>query len=87
MWQWGIGPHIYSVGPSSNKWSASYLFRSLPLPREIAPNNWLTGGWLGPRHGLGTLEKRKICNSFGIELRQRGRPVRILATEQLRLLN
>jgi hypothetical protein len=59
MWQWGIAPHIHSVGPSGNKWSASYLFRFLALPREIAPNNWLTGGWLGPRHGLVTLEKRK----------------------------
>lgn len=57
-----------------------------PPPREIAHSNWLIDGWLCPRHGLGTLEKRKICYFFGIELRQRGRPAVMLATELLRLL-
>jgi hypothetical protein len=52
---------------------------------ERAPGTHWIGGWVGPRTGLGDVERRKILPPLGLELRPLGRPI-VIPTELSRLL-
>jgi hypothetical protein len=54
------------------EWSASRTGRF--TPGEKAPGTQWTGGWVGPRAGLGLAKKRKFLILPGHERRPFGRP-------------
>jgi hypothetical protein len=49
------------------EWSASRPGRALP-PGERTPGTHWIGGWVGPRAGLDTGARRKICPCWGSNL-------------------
>jgi hypothetical protein len=54
----GIAPQFLSSAQNGGEWSASRSGRL--TPGEIAPGTHWIWGWVGPRVGLDTAEKRKI---------------------------
>jgi hypothetical protein len=63
-------------------WSASRLCRF--TPGERAPGTHWIGGWVSPRDGLDTVERRKFLTLPGLELRPLGRPTRSQSLYRLR---
>jgi hypothetical protein len=60
-------------------------FTPWPLyPEERAPGTHWIGGWVDPRAGLDSAEKRKFLTLPGLELRPLGRPVRSQSLYRLR---
>jgi hypothetical protein len=60
--------HIFlTLALTGGEWSASCPCRF--TPGERAPGTHLIGGWVGPRAGLGEVEKRKILPLSELELR------------------
>jgi hypothetical protein len=51
---------------------------------EKAPGTYWREGWVGPRAGLDTVEKRKVLPLTGLELRPLGRPARSQSLYRLR---
>jgi hypothetical protein len=59
--------HIFlTLAQVEGEWSASRPGRF--TPRERAPGTHSIGGWVGPRAGLGNVEKRKFLTLPGLEL-------------------
>jgi hypothetical protein len=65
----GIAPLFLTSALDIGELSAS-------RPSRFTPGTRWIGGWVGPRDGLGDLEKRKFLTQPGPELRPLGRPVR-----------
>jgi hypothetical protein len=60
--------HIFLMSAlAEGEWSASRPCRF--NPRENAPGTHWIGSWVGPRAGLGCVEKRKFLMLPGLELR------------------
>jgi hypothetical protein len=66
MLEWKYSSIILDLG-TTWEWSASRLGRF--TPEEEAPGTHWVGGWVDPRVGLDSIEKRKIYLP-GIEPRQ-----------------
>jgi hypothetical protein len=64
------------------EWPASRPGRF--TPGERAPGTHWIGGWLGPGAGVDDVEKRKLLNLPGLELRPLGRPARSQSLYRLR---
>jgi hypothetical protein len=54
----------------------TYIIIIIITPGERAPATHWIGGWVGPRAGLGDVEKRKFLTLQGLELRPLGHPGR-----------
>jgi hypothetical protein len=54
----GIAPTFLTSALDGGEWSASRPCRF--TPGEVAPGTHGIGGWVGPRVGLGAVEKRNI---------------------------
>jgi hypothetical protein len=67
--------HIFlTLAIAGGEWSASLPGRF--IPRKRAPGTQWIEGWVDPRAGLDDVEKRKLLNLPGLELRPLGRPAR-----------
>jgi hypothetical protein len=73
MGKWMYDPRILDLGIS---WKQVVSFTPRPLyPRRRShPGAHWIGGWMDPRTGLDTVDKRKILPLRGLELRPLGRP-------------
>jgi hypothetical protein len=72
---WGSGyidPSFLTSALVGGEWSASRPDSF--TPGERAPGTHWIGGSLGPRAGLGDVEKRKVITLLGLELRPLSRP-------------
>jgi hypothetical protein len=67
---------------AGGEWSASRPGRF--TPGERAPGIHWMGRWVGPRAGLGDVEKRKFFTLPGLELGPLGRPARSQSLYRLR---
>jgi hypothetical protein len=63
----GIATPFLTTALDEGEWSASHHGRF--SREEIAPGTHWPGGWVGPRTGLDTVEKRKTLPLPEIELR------------------
>jgi hypothetical protein len=54
------------------EWSASRPGRFTP-GKNVPDTHWI-GGWMGPRAGMDTVEKRKILTPPDLKLQPLGRP-------------
>jgi hypothetical protein len=66
------------------EWSASRPGRFTPGERAPVPHS--IGGWVGPRAGLGDVEKRKFLTLPGLELRPLSRSAHSQSLYRLRYL-
>jgi hypothetical protein len=65
--------HVFLTSTlAGGEWSALRPGRF--TPGERAPGTHWIGGWMGPRAGLGDVEKRKFLTMPGLELRLLGLP-------------
>jgi hypothetical protein len=77
-----INPHFLDLGTS---WRSVVSFTPLPLyPEKRAHRIHWIGGWVGPRAGLHTVEKRNILILPGLELRPLGRSAHSQSLYRLR---
>jgi hypothetical protein len=58
----GVAPPFLTSTLDGDEWSASLPGRF--TLEERAPRTHCIGGWVGPRAGLGAVEKRSICCPF-----------------------
>jgi hypothetical protein len=61
MGEWRYGSTILDLG-TRWRWVVSFTPRPLYLPGERAPGTHWIGGWVGPKVGVDTVEKRKISH-------------------------
>jgi hypothetical protein len=83
MGRGGISPSLLTsvlVG----ELSASRPGRGRITIGEKATGTHLIRGWVGPRAGLGDVEKRKFMTLPGLELRPLGRPARSQSVSRVR---
>jgi hypothetical protein len=79
----GCIDHIFlTTALVGGEWSASRSGRF--TPGERTPGTHWIGGWVGPRAGLDTVEKRKLLTLPGLELRLLDRPARSQSLYRLR---
>jgi hypothetical protein len=64
-WSGGIIPPFLTSALDGVEWSASRPGGF--TPGEIGPGTYWIGGWVGPRAGLGVVEKRKFLHLQGFE--------------------
>jgi hypothetical protein len=64
------------------EWSVSRPDRFTPGERATG-THWI-GDWVDPRAGLDDVEKKKLLNLHGLELRPLGRPARSQSPYRLR---
>jgi hypothetical protein len=67
-----VESHIFLTSALvGSEWSVSRPGR-FPIGEIVLGTHWI-GAWMGPRAGLGDVEKRKFLNLPGLELRPLGR--------------
>jgi hypothetical protein len=70
----GVDAYIHVFSTSALVGSGQVHAPATLPPGERATSTHLIGGWVGPRAGLGDMERRKIMSLVGFELRPLGRP-------------